>query len=757
MARTALYSTPCALLLVWSWLRLERPSGVLAQALVIAALGIAPALVRGTWLRLGAFGLAFLVAAYSAFGVSPFDARPFDDRDFFGPLLARPLQGFLDFYDVALPFSAGDHGRMHGVVLLAVFWFCAAVALAVAVGRPLAAALALVTGVGWPAALLPGDDDVLRGALLLAVVLALLAGLRPLAGRRFAPAAAAATFVVLAAVAASSAPAVAKDGFVDWRRWDLYDAPQRRVSVSYVWDSSYRPIRFPKRKTTVLRVRAPERIPYFRATALDAFVADRWIEDLVGEEGPPSAARDPLLPPSARNRATWVAQEVTVGALRDDRLIAASVPVAFQGDGLDEVQYHRGGVVFLAGGLRRNQRYSAWSYAPQPRPAQLARSRARYPEEIAEDWRYLSVGPGLRLPPFGSPGRERFLAEFFRARGDDARVAPYRPLYRRARRLVGRARSPYAAAVALESWFRRTGGFTYDERPPAPRGAPLADFVLRTRRGHCQYYAGALALMLRYLGVPARVAAGFTSGTYDPEGRAWTVTDHDAHTWVEVWFSGYGWLPFDPTPGRGRLPASYTAASLRFDASGAAQVLAGTAGLAKLLLDRRNRDAVDIRRDAAAGEARSGAGANARSQREAGEGPSLLSLVLLALLGLAAIVVLTKLTLRRLRYVTRDPRRLAVACRRELCEFVLDQRIDVPESATLIELGSIVESELAVNAKRFVAAAGAARFGSPGSAADEARRAKRELRLLQRRIRRALTIPQRVRGAVSLRSLGTVG
>ena len=94
--------------------------------------------------------------------------------------------------------------------------------------------------------------------------------------------------------------------------------------------------------------------------------------------------------------------------------------------------------------------------------------------------------------------------------------------------------------------------------------------------------------MLRYLGIPARVAAGFTSGNFDEDERRWTVADTNAHTWVEVWFDGYGWLPFDPTPGRGRLRAEYTASSLFFDASGATAAFAG--GAAALGLDiLRNR------------------------------------------------------------------------------------------------------------------------------------------------------------------------
>ena len=89
--------------------------------------------------------------------------------------------------------------------------------------------------------------------------------------------------------------------------------------------------------------------------------------------------------------------------------------------------------------------------------------------------------------------------------------------------------------------------------------------VIDTKTGYCQHFAGAMALMLRLLGIPARVAAGFVPGHYQDD--FWQVTDHDAHTWVEVWFRGYGWLPFDPTPGRGRLSGTYSSTSLGFNAA----------------------------------------------------------------------------------------------------------------------------------------------------------------------------------------------
>src|SRR5204862_3418675 len=79
--------------------------------------------------------------------------------------------------------------------------------------------------------------------------------------------------------------------------------------------------------------------------------------------------------------------------------------------------------------------------------------------------------------------------------------------------------------------------------------APLADFLLRERVGYCQQFSGAMALLLRMGGVPARVAAGFSPGSLDRDRREYVVRDMDAHSWVEVFFPGIGWVTRDPTPG----------------------------------------------------------------------------------------------------------------------------------------------------------------------------------------------------------------
>jgi hypothetical protein len=106
------------------------------------------------------------------------------------------------------------------------------------------------------------------------------------------------------------------------------------------------------------------------------------------------------------------------------------------------------------------------------------------------------------------------------------------------------------------------------------------------------------------------------------------------------------------------------------------------------------------------------------------------------------------------RYLTRDPRRLAAACRQELADYLVDQHIDAARSATLHELGAIVQHELSVEPDAFVSAATAARFGPPAGAQRAAREARRELRMLLRRMRVHLRATERVRGLLSLRSFG---
>jgi transglutaminase-like putative cysteine protease len=744
MARTAALCAGPAALLAWSWLRLGQPHAGASRALWLIVLAVAPALLpRPRW-RAVATVPAAVLALHSALGV--WIVHPIR-------LLGRFGGGFLEFYDVRLPFAALSHPRMEGVVLVALYAFCAAVAMAVAARRPVLASAAMLVTAGWPATLLTGPDDLLRGVALLAVVLLLVAGLGgPLRPRRLAVAALVGGAVILAAFAASTSSAVASGQVLHWQGWDFYTKPPKPVTVQYVWNSNFRGLHFPKKVTTVLTIKAPSKPTYWRATTLEEFAGGNWYETS-GRPVAPTRINgrdelrgDPELPSATSDSRRWVQQEVTVGALRDNHLIGASVPVAY-GPGSLAVDYSDGGVAHLQDNqLARGERYTVWSYEAQPTPRQLAALPARYPEQVRKT--DLSVETNVTAPPFGVADRERRVAKIF-AFSDRAR--PYQAFYRTARRIVGDPSNPYAAALELEAWFR-SGAFQYDETPPQSSTLPpLVAFVTQTRRGYCQHFAGAMALMLRYLGIPARVAAGFTSGEYDPNKHEWTVTDHDAHTWVEAWFPRYGWLPFDPTPGRGSLNGTYTASSPHFDLKD------GLFAVAQHL----RRPGFDLRTlRGAHGNAATGLTALKGQLKPGPMGSRIGSLLKLLVLVAAALVVLiaaAKVAVRKHRYLTRDPRKLARACVRELSDFVSDQGAKAPPSATLGELAQLVEAELGVSASAFVSAAAEARFGPAAAAREAARSTRRELRSLRRELRRALTRTERALGVVSLRSLGLTG
>src|SRR5215210_3822746 len=144
--RTLLVGALASTLLAWGWLRLEEGTSA-AQAALVVALALVPALVPGARRRAAATAVAAGSALELAFGWS-----------YPGRILSRFGSGFLDFYKVQVPFDPSSHPRMHGVLLVALFVFTLWVGLAAAVRRPGLASAGLVVGAGWPGTLLPGHD-----------------------------------------------------------------------------------------------------------------------------------------------------------------------------------------------------------------------------------------------------------------------------------------------------------------------------------------------------------------------------------------------------------------------------------------------------------------------------------------------------------------------------------------------------------------------------------------------------------------------
>jgi hypothetical protein len=135
-----------------------------------------------------------------------------------------------------------------------------------------------------------------------------------------------------------------------------------------------------------------------------------------------------------------------------------------------------------------------------------------------------------------------------------------------AEQITARAPGPYDRARAIESYLRTHYGYTLELPGTAPDD-PIADFLFRRRRGHCEYFASAMALMLRTLGTGSRVVNGFAGSEFNDLTSEYVVRASDAHSWVEAYVPGQGWIDFDPTPsGEGSFHSPWDRLLLYVDA-----------------------------------------------------------------------------------------------------------------------------------------------------------------------------------------------
>ncbi len=583
----------CAALSLWHVRLLSRPIIETRELVVLGALGLAPGLAaalapRGrVRLLVAAIGLLALVAVVFGRARGRWPGWPLLGDDGYLQVVAGDVRdGLGEWVQTLLPYEVSVHPTIHLVVQLATVLLLAWVGLAVLVLRePVSAILAVFIPFATTSAVFRVEHEVVRTALAVGLALVLLAALR---GRRPAPAAFGwAAVLVVAAVVLAGAPGVAKGAFLDWRSWS--DIPREGRGVEFMWQPSYGPLQRPESRTTVARVRS-DRSSYWRANVLTRFNGLRWEESPVGADAVRGVG---AVVGSAASGAPWLGgdveeAEITVSNLgfKDPDLLvpANGVPLSVTG-----VSRRAGGISLdVARGVATTDRdwpvgteYRVRYAIVDPTPKQLNEAGDEYPDAIREDGLALSLLEDVEFPLFGVEGREDTVQSLFDFQFYDPRVRDWREAYGTARDVVADAKTPYEAVVALEEWFQQG---TYDETADysaAPNG-PLPAFLLTPNRpGYCQMDAGAMAVLLRMLGIPARVAQGFTAGRADRERKRWTLTDAEAHAWVEVFFPGHGWVPFEPTPSR-RLASAASGTSPRF-AAGATDIAATSAALGALL------------------------------------------------------------------------------------------------------------------------------------------------------------------------------
>jgi transglutaminase-like putative cysteine protease len=408
--------------------------------------------------------------------------------------------------------------------------------------------LPLVALVGVPSTLVHPRYPYLAGLLLFLILAAFVLGDR-ITSRQ---ASAALGLGLLTAVAAMLvAPGL--DRHKPWvNYWTLAGGLAPKVVDTFNWSQTYGPVTWPRRGRTVLEV-AARRPEYWKTQDLDVFDGRGWTQGVIpGQGGTPA--------PSPGAVAAWTQTiQVTLRDMRSSYIVGAGVSSPPTHVAQPVVAGFSTGTWTSGTPLQPGDSYSIRTYAPQPGAKQLRRAGADYTGlPIGYRTILLRRGAGsvtdpsaqIVFPSFHSAGVRNVVGQTgggVIGLGGAAviRGSVYAPAYALAQRLARGAATPYAFVLAVKRYLAH--GFVYSQHP-ALRSYPLESFLFTDRRGYCQQFAGAMALLLRMGGVPARVAVGFTEGRYDPATGRWLVTDLDAHAWVEVWFPRFGWVRFDPTP-----------------------------------------------------------------------------------------------------------------------------------------------------------------------------------------------------------------
>jgi len=278
--------------------------------------------------------------------------------------------------------------------------------------------------------------------------------------------------------------------------------------------------------TVVMRVEFPdqkgplaERIRlYFRGAAYDAYDGRSWANNFarrrVLERTPEGVFKVPSSRRPTDDATPGIRQEILIEALDTAVLFGSSFVDSVKGnfpltqmDGM--------------GGL----------YLPYPPLMRFQYSVLSTPDRLLEADR--------QAPSLAYPAAVRNV--FLQLPDVSTRIAEL------AREVTRESRTPYEMAQAIERHLRQNYQYSLDVGTANPEN-PVEEFLFARKTGYCEHYATAMVIMLRTVGIPARLVTGFLPGEWNDFGNYYTVRQRDAHAWVEVFYPRSGWITFDPTP-----------------------------------------------------------------------------------------------------------------------------------------------------------------------------------------------------------------
>jgi hypothetical protein len=358
----------------------------------------------------------------------------------------------------------------------------------------------------------------------------LLAGLLWLADRRLALQRALALGLVVALVSVATVQAVGPR-----TPWFTRPSPSG-ATVRFLTledELTYGPLQGRRSGATLLQVTAAQPA-LWRMRVLGLFTGPGWRVDPRAPELPEPAAR----PGEAMVVVRGLGNDLMVGPGRINAVHAHGTATPAPGEAWQ-----------LTPSPRRGDSYQVWASVVRASAEQLRAVPAPTDPRLRA---YTSLLPGYEwqssayesqsstvVPLFGQPPDPDVTATL--------NLTPYGPVAALARRLAAGATTEWEVVARVHRYLLDGGLFRYTTNLPRIGPFPLVDFLLRDHAGYCQHFASAAALLLRLAGVPARVVVGFAPGVPEPGGR-YNVRDVDAHAWIEVYFQGYGWVAFNPTP-----------------------------------------------------------------------------------------------------------------------------------------------------------------------------------------------------------------
>jgi transglutaminase-like putative cysteine protease len=535
-----------------------------AGALVLACDRL-PERARGA----GVVGAAVL-GLVAAVVVSGIDLELLRPRNW-GTLIEGAAGGLQSLGTVRMPYSGSDPWPRAALELGGSLLLCAAALLACwprgdTRGYPFLALVALLVLVVSPVVSLGGTRPLLLGAAIAALTVSFLwlerLPLRPGIGVAALLGVALAGALPLAAVADRGEP------WFDYKAFAEGLGPDDPVRFS--WNQDYGPIDWPRDGNEVMRVTSDEP-HYWKAANLTRFDGTGW-----NAAAPDGGAAEDELREDWRNKPGWLDRiEVSVRRMRMLEVPAPGTIMSIE----DATRPLRPSGVpgrwIASSELRRGDSYTAEVYIPTPTAGEV-RQADTTGRRVARDGEIeLTVNfPPARQPtvrsvggvgdgrvdsavvhfrPFGSADTgyvsyPKIRRTRYDALDDTFRRSQYARTWGLAKELRASAGTPFEYILAVNAYLQ--DGFGYSERPtpPDPGRAPLDAFLIDTKEGYCQHFSGAMALLLRMGGIPARVATGFSPGGFSKRRNAWIVRDTDAHAWVEAWFDELGWVTYDPTP-----------------------------------------------------------------------------------------------------------------------------------------------------------------------------------------------------------------